>query len=404
MSDNGVVGVAGAVAPACRAGIRASADRERLRDIVKEVDRQAMQLGILPPMNRFRGILRHAARLAGRIFLYLGRVITNPQGRINAAVAKALQEVLTKYEQLETAHEVLRDKVAYLEKILPEQGRQVRELAQRLSAGAVQPGVASPPTTFPAPGSSPAYAGGSPGDFDALYVLFEDRFRGTREEIMRRQQRYLSLLCDSGIGGEDMPVLDLGCGRGEWLELLGGAGTHARGVDCNRFFLEDCRQRGLTVVADDVLHYLHSLPDESVGAVTGFHIIEHLPFPVFLQFLDESVRVLKPGGLALFETPNPENMFVGSCTFWADPTHQHPLFPPSVQFLCEQRGLHDVEILRGPAQLDADAALQPLPADHPLAAPVNQLVHLAQRHFQPPMDYAVVGRKPPRDILQQRAA
>jgi O-antigen chain-terminating methyltransferase len=168
--------------------------------------------------------------------------------------------------------------------------------------------------------------------------------------------------------------------------------------------LEDCRLRGLDVVADDVLRYLQSLPDECLGAVTGFHIIEHLPFPVLLQFLDETVRVLKPGGLALFETPNPENTLVGSCNFWADPTHQHPLFPPTVQFLCEQRGLHKVEILRGPVERDCDDGLPLLPPDHPMAAPVNQLVHLVKRHFLAPMDYAVVGRKPARDVIDHRAA
>jgi O-antigen chain-terminating methyltransferase len=189
-----------------------------------------------------------------------------------------------------------------------------------------------------------------------------------------------------------MPILDLGCGRGEWLELLAEQGWHARGLDSNRVMVEECRQRGLAVSEGDVLAHLRSLPDASLGAVTAFHVLEHLPLEVLLRFLDETARVLRPGGIAIFETPNPENLVVGGCDFYRDPTHQRPLHPDTVQFLVEQRGLVRVEILRLSEHRIQDP-LQLLPWHHSLAAYLNPLIDRAKRHFFGPTDYAVIGRK-----------
>jgi O-antigen chain-terminating methyltransferase len=187
-----------------------------------------------------------------------------------------------------------------------------------------------------------------------------------------------------------MPVLDLGCGRGEWLELLGDHDLCARGVDCNGVFLEQCRQRGLGVSAGDALEHLSGLPDRSVGAVTAFHLIEHLPFLTLLEFLDEVVRVLKPGGLALFETPNPENLLVGSCFFYIDPTHQHPLFGPTLQFLAEQRGL--VRVAVRPMNQHLLAPLYGTDPDQ-LVAEVQGLPEILRRHLLAAPDYALIGWK-----------
>jgi O-antigen chain-terminating methyltransferase len=87
------------------------------------------------------------------------------------------------------------------------------------------------------------------------------------------------------LGTEQMPILDVGCGRGEWLELLREEGLHARGLDINRVLIGQCRERGLEVVEGDVMTYLRSLPDASLGAVTGCHIIEHLPFEVLIKII-----------------------------------------------------------------------------------------------------------------------
>jgi SAM-dependent methyltransferase len=216
---------------------------------------------------------------------------------------------------------------------------------------------------------------------DALYVSFEDQFRGTREDIKARCRVYLPLLKEAGLGTDERPILDLGCGRGEWLEVLQEEGLQARGLDLNAVLVEECREHGLEVVEGDLIAYLCTLPDASVGMVTGFHIIEHLPFDVLIALLDQTVRVLQPGGLAIFETPNPQNVLVGSCNFYIDPTHRHPLHSQMMQFLAEARGFCNVEILYlHPSEI----------------SPLRETTEVAKRfneYFYGPMDYAIVGRR-----------
>ena len=178
-----------------------------------------------------------------------------------------------------------------------------------------------------------------------------------------------------------MPVLDIGCGRGEWLELLQEEGLHARGVDANRVLVADCMERGLDVVEADLVAYLRELPDKSLGAVTGIHVVEHLPAETMMKVLDEAVRVLKPGGALIFETPNPENVLVGSYYFHFDPTHRKPLPSPTMRFLFEARGLDKVEVINlHPAQTD-------------LIEGDSEIVKRFNEYFYGPMDYAVVGWK-----------
>jgi O-antigen chain-terminating methyltransferase len=216
---------------------------------------------------------------------------------------------------------------------------------------------------------------------DAFYTAFENQFRGEREDIFNRLKVYLPLLEEAKVGTSDFPILDVGCGRGEWLELLRESGYTATGLDHNRVMVDYCRTREFEVVEGDVIAYLRTLPDLSLGAVTGFHIIEHLPFPILIKLFNEVVRVLKPGGLAIFETPNPKNIVVGACNFYADPTHKNPLFPDTIQFILESQGLSKVKILY----------LNPVegsPFDQEDAS--WQLLH---NWFFCARDYAVVGYK-----------
>ena len=218
---------------------------------------------------------------------------------------------------------------------------------------------------------------------DALYVSFEDQFRGTRADIKERLSVYLPILQKAPLGSETAPILDVGCGRGEWLEVLQEAGLRGQGVDRNRVLVEQCQQRGLGVVEGDGLAYLRSVPDASLGAVTGFHIIEHLPLEGLIKLLDETVRVLIPGGVAIFETPNPQNVLVGSHNFYLDPTHRNPLPSSVMQFIAEARGLCRVKIIE----------LHP----YPVASHVQEThLEVAQRfneYFYGPQDYGVVGWK-----------
>jgi SAM-dependent methyltransferase len=214
---------------------------------------------------------------------------------------------------------------------------------------------------------------------DAFYVSFEDQFRGSRAEIKQRLRVYLPFITGAGIGRDDAPVLDVGCGRGEWLELLKEEGLRSSGVDSNRVLVAQCQELGLEVVEKELMSYLPGLPDSSLGAVTGFHIVEHLPIETLVKFLDETIRVVKPGGVVIFETPNPQNVLVGTCNFYFDPTHRNPLPSPVMKFLLESRGYTRVEVLNLNASDEA-----PVKGSSELARRFNQ-------YFYGPMDYAVIG-------------
>ena len=216
---------------------------------------------------------------------------------------------------------------------------------------------------------------------DAVYLALEESFRGSTEEIKERLKVYLPLVEQAHIESDTQPLLDIGCGRGEWLELLREANVPAVGVDSNRVLVAQGRSRGLSITEADVLAHLRKLPDESLGTLTGFHIIEHLPLEELLGLLDETVRVVRAGGPVIFETPNPENVLVGSCNFYFDPTHRNPLPAPVMKFLLESRGFTRVQILR----------LNPSDAE-PVAGDTD-LVKRFNQYFYGPMDYAVVGWK-----------
>lgn len=178
---------------------------------------------------------------------------------------------------------------------------------------------------------------------DALYVAFEDQFRGSRELIFNRLKVYLPLIDEAKIGTPEAPILDVGCGRGEWLELLSESGYKASGIDISKVMLEQCQARGLEVTEGDVISYLRSLPDASLGAVTGFHMIEHIPLASLIKLFDEAIRVLQSGGIIIFETPNPRNVLVGSGDFYRDPTHLNPIHPDTISYIASLKGFINSE-------------------------------------------------------------
>ena len=213
---------------------------------------------------------------------------------------------------------------------------------------------------------------------DPLYASFEDRFRGPREEVKKRLQVYLPILKDAGVVTD---VLDIGCGRGEWLELLEYETIEGRGVDHNRVFVEQCRQAGLDVVEEDALAYLRGLPDESLNVITSFHLVEHLPFESLIKLLDEMIRTLRSGGLLILETPNPENFMVGSFSFYADPTHRNPIPSATLQFLLESRGLSRVEVMK----------LRPW--DEARIEGESEIIKRFNEYFYSAPDYGITGWK-----------
>lgn len=179
-----------------------------------------------------------------------------------------------------------------------------------------------------------------------FYRAFEDKYRGSRELIKSRLRVYLPFLAAMKESLDDCKALDVGCGRGEWLEVLKEEGIEAIGIDLDDDMLAACRQRGFIVETADAVSYIKSLPDESLTLISGFHFAEHLPFEALQIFIQESLRVLKPAGLLILETPNPENIMVSTTNFYLDPTHHHPLPPDLLSFLPEYYGFYRTKVMR----------------------------------------------------------
>ena len=218
---------------------------------------------------------------------------------------------------------------------------------------------------------------------DARYLTFEDAFRGSREEIKKRVAVYLPVLRE-GSGPDRRPILDVGCGRGELLEVLREHGLPASGIDSNRAAVEQCQVRGLDAAASDAFDALAKVPDGTLGALTAIHVVEHLPMDLLFRLLDEALRVLRPGGVAIFETPNPQNVLVGSSTFYIDPTHRNPVHPQTLHYLVEARGMIRVETL----------LLHPYPVEKRVPDGDSLLARTFNDYFYGPQDYAVIGRRP----------
>ena len=187
----------------------------------------------------------------------------------------------------------------------------------------------------------------------SFYTAYEDRYRGSSDLIRERLAVYEPLArCSGG------PVLDLGCGRGEWLGLLRDWGLQATGVDLEPAMVALCRQQGLAVEGHDAIAALRHCADASLGMVSALHLVEHLPFDVLTELVRESQRVLRPGGFLLMETPNAENLLVGANDFYTDPTHQRPIPANLLRFLPEQQGFHRCEMVRLHERLPAELLLE----------------------------------------------
>lgn len=227
---------------------------------------------------------------------------------------------------------------------------------------------------------------------DAYYLAFEDACRGSEAAIYAHLRQYQPQWEQALEAGNR--ALDLGCGRGEWLQLLAEQGFSSHGVDLNIAMIDHCRDAGFEVEHGDVIQALQKQGEDSHALISAFHLAEHLPFDVLYTMVDEAHRVLAPGGVLILETPNPENVLVGSHTFYHDPTHRNPLTPTAMTFLLRYLGFADVEVRRfNPYPEEAK-----VPGDDPLTERVNG-------HLCGPQDFAVVGRKAaPADTRALQAA
>ena len=181
---------------------------------------------------------------------------------------------------------------------------------------------------------------------DSFYRAFEDRCRGSREVIKLRLRQYLQFVLPLACKHPGASVFDLGCGRGEWLEIMAEIGLEPYGVDLDEGMLEVCFELGLPAHKGDAIAYLSELPSDSQIVVSAFHVVEHLTFEQLRNLVREALRVLKCGGLLIMETPNPENIAVATRNFYLDPTHQRPIPPQLLSFLPEYYGFAQIKTLR----------------------------------------------------------
>ncbi|MFJ2985524.1 MULTISPECIES: class I SAM-dependent methyltransferase [unclassified Pseudomonas] len=179
-----------------------------------------------------------------------------------------------------------------------------------------------------------------------FYRAFEDEHRGSHDVIKERLQVYLPFALPLLTLYPNARALDVGCGRGEWLETLVENGFDATGVDLDDGMLEACSARQLPAQKADALVYLQSMPNESFAMVTGFHIAEHISFDNLRELVSEAHRVLQPGGLLILETPNAENLIVGTQNFYLDPTHERPIPHMLLDFLARFCGFERSKLLR----------------------------------------------------------
>jgi O-antigen chain-terminating methyltransferase len=181
---------------------------------------------------------------------------------------------------------------------------------------------------------------------DQFYRAFEEKFRGSHALIQQRLEVYVPFIKPVTEALPQGLVLDLGCGRGEWLALMQHHAIPAMGVDLDAGMLAACQQQNLNVQRQDALAYLKQLNDGSAAVISAFHLVEHLSFEVLKELVSECQRVLAAGGLLIMETPNPENFMVATQSFYLDPTHVRPIPPDLLAFVPEYLGYETVKILR----------------------------------------------------------
>lgn len=218
---------------------------------------------------------------------------------------------------------------------------------------------------------------------DQFYLELENSLRGPEAEIKEKQRVYMPLFKKSKVDYKKYPVIDLGSGRGEFLELLHEAKIRGIGVDLNETMVQRMKEKKFEAVNDDAIGYLLNSKSNSLGGVVGFHIAEHVPFDQLLTLIAEAQRTLVDGGFLMLETPNPENVSVGAYTFHMDPSHLKPLPPALMKFMAEFKGFRKVEIMR----------LQPEMSDKDVAKVKDTDLAKTYTRLYGPRDYALVAYK-----------
>jgi SAM-dependent methyltransferase len=250
----------------------------------------------------------------------------------------------------------------------------------RLTAGASVPGE-----------TVDELVGASERDTHQLYERFEDEFRPGGELLTEAFSQYIPDV--EHLSGGTHRLVDIGCGRGDWLKVLRTHGIPALGIDTNSDAVERAVADGLEAIVADGIEYLREVDAESVGAISAFHVVEHLPPETVIDLVDAALHALAPGGVLVLETPNPSNVTVGSSAFWRDPTHLRPIESSYLAFLVQDRGFVSVEtrFLHPTPQYELE--LKVLSSDERPA--IGRLLNDMSWALHGPQDYAIVARRPP---------
>ena len=286
---------------------------------------------------------------------------------------------------LAAQHEELRAAVSVLQQAAHGLRRAIEELQANPTSQV--PNSKFPPDRIPVPGGDPDQP---PSQFAAAdsykYVGFEDQFRGSPEEIRKRVAEYLPIF------EKTSDVLDVGCGRGEFLDLLRGNGVRARGIDVNAAMVDVCREKKLDAETADALTYLRALPDGSLGGLFAAQVIEHLEPRYLTQLLDAAFDKLRPGAPIVLETINPACWFAFFESYIRDLTHVRPVHPDTLHYLLIATGFQHVDIKYRAPYPDAEK-LQPVasPALGDLVETLNANVEKINRLLFTYLDYAAVG-------------
>ena len=323
------------------------------------------------------GLHARLAEMTSVLVQYLQRVLPVVDARDRVATALATTRAELILEAFDRRQESLARR---LEGLLALRDRvEVASEEVRAIRGALARGAPAPTTAAAA-----AHAAE-----DAHYVAFENRYRGDREDLRGRLAGYVGLF--AGLA----PVVDLGCGRGEFLELLREGGLAARGVEGNAQAVATCRDKGLDVAQGDLVDFLREQPAGSLGGVFAAQVAEHLSPAVLQAAVAEAHRALRPGGLLVLETVNPRSVIGFLEVYLRDLTHRTPLHPDTLSFLAAAQGFTDVRVeMRSP--VDPAGQLQAVPTEGlpPRAAAVlNENAARLNALLYGPQEYVLIARR-----------
>lgn len=214
-----------------------------------------------------------------------------------------------------------------------------------------------------------------PSSTDVVYRRIEDALRGSEAEVRADVAPYVRLAADH------QPVIDVGCGRGEFLAACREAGIAARGVDTNERSVADLKARGFEVALAGVPECFAPVDNGSLGAIVAMHVVEHLPVEALFALFREAARVLRVGGLLMIETPNAESIAVSATDFWRDPTHIAPRHAAALTVLAREHGFA-IDEVRAVHELPEGTRIAILESDAP---ELQRVIHaINDRLFAPP--------------------